>query len=343
MFYFEARVNREKSKIRGWLFVAVALLLCLPPSAAQEHMDEAARQARAQELLKKARVALGGEEAWDKLQSLSVRLKLQRFIKYASVQAPDKVVEKERILSGKVELDFLLPDRFLRKISTQTLGLFKYSFTEIVNGEKAWRDPPLSVRSSRGDNRVVDVRDVERTLTLQTQGAQQQVSLYTLMYLLLMPPSQPTQWHYQGDFPLADAVGEQPRQVHVLLGEAPDGFRPFWLFDPASHLPLGVAVAYVEAIRPSVIVEVAALDGGYLRRTYQRAAQERRARAKPARMHEMRWLLSDYRQLGGVLLPHRITILRDGEKIEELTVTRLKLNHDIDVKRFEGEPKVNWR
>lgn len=308
-----------------------------------EYKDEQALLAHAQTLLTQARLSIGSDEAWSKLQNLTVRLKLERPIKYVSVQGPDKVEEKERTLNGKIELDFASPDRFHRKMTTQTLGSYNYSFAEIVNGDRAWRDPPLQVRSAQGDNRVVDVGDVERTLNMQTRGALQQLSLYTLMYLLTTPASVPVKWRYEGKYKFTDqTLGTAPKEVDLLMGVLPDEFRPFLFLDPQTHRLVGVALAYVEALRPSVIVEVAALDRGYLRRTYQRAGQERRARAKPARMHEMRWLLSDYRTINGAQLPHRIDVTRDGELLETMTVRQLSTERPINPKRFEGEPKVKY-
>lgn len=310
---------------------------------APEYKDEQAQFAHAQTLLKQARAASGSDEAWSKLQNLTVRLKLERPIKYVSVQGPDKVEEKERTLNGKIELDFALPDRYRRKFTTQTLSSYNYSFAEIVNGDKAWRDPPLQVRSSQGDNRVVDVGDVDRTLNAQTQSALQQLSLYTLMYLLKTPASVPVKWRYEGKYKFTDqTLGAEQKEVDLLMGVLPDEFRPFLFLDPQTHRLLGVALAYVEALRPSVMVEVAALDRGYLRRTYQRAGQERRARAKPARMHEMRWLLSDYRPVNGTQLPYRIEVTRDGELLETMTVRELSTERSINPKKFEGEPKVKF-
>lgn len=308
-----------------------------------ESKDEQAQFARAQTLLKQARLAIGSDEAWSKLQNLTVKLKLERPIKYVSVQGPDKVEEKERTLNGKIELDFASPDRYRRKFTTQTLSNYNYSFAEIVNGDKAWRDPPLQVRSSQGDNRVVDVGDVDRTLNAQTQSALQQLSLFTLMYLLETPATVPVKWRYEGKYKFADqTLGAEPKEVDLLMGVLPDEFRPFLFLDPQTHRLVAVALAYVEALRPSVMVEVAALDRGYLRRTYQRAGQERRARAKPARMHEMRWLLSDYRSVNGAQLPFRIDVTRDGELLETMTVRELSTERPIHPKKFEGEPKVRY-
>lgn len=313
-----------------------------PPLKA-EPVDEATLLARALAQLDQTRAALGKPELWAGLQSLSLRFKVARVVKYASVQGPDKVVEKERKLDGKVEFDYLAQDRFRRKLSTETLGNFKYTYTEIVNGDKAWRDPPMRVRSSKRDARVIDVGDAERTLDIQTQSAQQQISLYALLYLLFTPKAVPLQWRDEGVHQLYDeTLGSQPKPVRVLLGVAPENFHPLLLIDPQTQLPAGLALNYVEAVRQSVLVEAAALDRGYMRRTFQRAAQENRARTQPPRRHELRWLLSDFRPVNGLLIPHLITTTRDGVLLEQLVVTEAAINRGINPKRFIGEPKVNY-
>ena len=273
-----------------------------------------------------------------------VRLRLESFIKYVSVQGPDKIEEKERTLHGKIDLDFALPDRFRRKLTTQTLGIYNYSFAEIVNGDKAWRDPPMQVRSSQGDGRVLDVSDVDRTLNMQTQSALQQLSLYTLMFLLKTPAAVSVKWRDEGVIRLLDSTwGSEGRPVQVLMGVTPDNFRLFILLNPETQFPVGIALAYVEALRENVIPELATIDRNYMRRTFQRVGQERRARTKPARIHEMRWLLSDYRAVNGVLLPQRIDVTRDGEVLlETLTVREVAADRTINPKKFDGEPRVQW-
>src|SRR5262245_46721514 len=57
-----------------------------------------AKSEQALELIKLARVALGGDEALGSIRTLSVSAKLRRPIKYVSVQSPTKVVEKEKVL-----------------------------------------------------------------------------------------------------------------------------------------------------------------------------------------------------------------------------------------------------
>lgn len=341
----------QRFNLTGKKFQRACCWLCLPmlllgantraviaqvnkPAHSTSSEDERVRAERALTLVQRAHRALGGT-ALENLQTLSVKAKLQRFIKYYSVQGPTKVVEKEKTIGGKVELDFVLPGQFRKRLASQTLSGWGYDYEEVINGDTVFRDPPLRVRSAGREQRVIDVKDVERTLDLQTETVQQQISLFTLMMLLRLPPAVSAKWLYLGDY----AFEGKRLDVVSVQGET---FNPFVLFDSQTGLPAALVFAYSDALRPIVQVEVAAVDRSYIRRTFQRAGQETRARTEPLRRHEMRWLLNDYRNVDGVLLPHRITVMRDAEKLEELTFEEFKLNRPINPKRFKGEAKVEY-
>src|SRR5215831_4188375 len=134
------------------IIVLFALLLaCSEGAEPQSHSQNPAPQdnaARAKELIKLARAAIGGEEALNSIQTLTASGKYNRFVKYVSVQSPRKVVEKQKSLSGKMEFAFALPDKFRRRVTGETLRGLRYSFAQVVNSELAWRDPPLRPISS---------------------------------------------------------------------------------------------------------------------------------------------------------------------------------------------------
>lgn len=304
------------------------------PTSASAADDERARAERGQALIEKARQALGGE-ALAKLQTLSVKAKLQRFVKYVSIQGPTKIEEKEKVIGGKFELDFALPGQFRKRIASKTLYGWGYSYEEIINGDTAFRDPPLRVRSAGREQRLVDVRDVERTLNFQTESVQQQLSIFTLLVLLQPPPGVKINWVYLGDYELEN------QRVEVVLGRN-ENFSPFVLLNSQTGMPVGLAFTFHEALRPTITMDVATVDRSYFRRSAQRYQQELRLRTQPVKRHEMRWMLGDYQNLDGVFLPHRITALRDGEKLEEIIFHEYKLNRPINPNKFKGEAKVTY-
>ncbi len=298
---------------------------------------EAEGAARAKELISKARQALGGDEALSRIMTLSVHGKLRRLVKYASVQSPKKVVEKQATLSGKLEVNFLMPDRYRKRASGEMLRGFGYNYTEIVNGQRAWRNPPLRAISSNRDSRVIDVDDFERTVELQARGARQQLTLYSLGWLLQPLPVYSLKYSYAGQFDTFSG----PADVIVVRG--PDNYQFYLLIDPRTSLPLALAATYIEARQQPVLVETSGFfDRRFMMETYQRARREREARLKPPQRFEMHMQFSDHRQVAGVLLPHRITVKLNGEMIEDLILNEFEINRPINPKRFEGEPKAKF-
>lgn len=327
-------------KTNKWFLLLSAMAACVAsvvvvqaqlPNLDAER-EKAANVARAREVIQQARAAAG----FELVQTLTFKAQTERFVKYFSVQSPTKVVENDKTLSGKIEAEFWFPDRFRLKMKTDTLTGFDVSHTEILNGELAWRDPPMQVRSFGQDRRVIDVGDVERTMLMQTRTAKQQVALYTLGWLLQTPSSVAVEMSYLG---VANLEGQQ---CDAVLVEGQEGFRKILLLDRATRLPAGLAVVFYEAMRETVIVEAHAFDRRFMRDTYARARQERLARSKPPQRHEVIWRFLDHTTINGVALPQRVKVTLDGKTIEEITVGEYKVNQPLNPKRFDGKPEVKY-
>ncbi|MBS1788612.1 MAG: hypothetical protein JST85_12865 [Acidobacteria bacterium] len=318
-----------------WMIVGL-LVLAYGTAAATQSQQPKPESVRVQELIRQARIAAGFETSEGGIQSLSFKAKTERFVKYFSVQSPTKVVENDKTLGGKVEVEFSLPDKFRVKTKSDTLSGFDISFTEALNGDLAWRDPPMTVRSFGPDRRVIDVGDVERTMLMQTRTAKQRIAFYTLGWLLQTPPSVPVEMNYAG---IVDLEG---RKCDAVVVEGQEGLRNVLLFDQKTHLLTGMGIVFFDAIRETVIVEVAGFDRRYIRDTYARARQERMARTKPGQQHEMLWHFLDHSSVGGVTLPHRVKITLDGSAIEEMTINEYRVNQPINPRRFEGKPEVKY-
>lgn len=304
------------------------------PDLSRSQAEEAANIARAQELLKGARAAAGIETSSGGVQTLAFKAKSQRFAKYVSVQSPTKVVEKEKTLSGKIEAECSLPDKFRLKTKGETLVGFGFSYTNLINGDQAWRNPPMNVRSFGSDSRVVDVGDVERTLLMQERTAKQQIAFYAMGWLLQPPPSLQMKMSYSGTYQLDD------RLTDVVLAEGQDGFYLLLLFDRQTHLLAALGTVFFDSYRETVIVEAISFDRRLNASIFGRAREERRQRTQPPKKHELLWKFGDYRQVGGVILPHRVAINYDGRLVEELSVNEFKVNQPVDAKKFDGKPEV---
>ena len=296
--------------------------------------DQADQIARARELLRQSREAIGDAQAWEQLQTLSASGRVRRPVKYVSVQSPEKVEEKEKTLNGKVKFDFALPDRYRCRITNATLSGYSYSSVEVINGDRAWRTPPPPVISSFGDNRVIDVGDVERSREKYAHDARQQIALYTLGWLLRTPESFPVEFIYAG------AVEAEGRKLEAIVVKGPGGFAPMLLLDRETKLPFAIVLSFVEVKRVPVFVEVASVSRQFIHETYSRARREREARRRLPQRRELQYRFSDHQSVAGLQLPHRLTTIIDGEVLDELTINEFRINQPINQKKFEGEPEV---
>ncbi len=323
------------------LFIcALAMVLAIVAGSRSSGVDAAfdkdVSAVRAKELIAQSRIAAGLDVEGNAIQTLKFTAHTKRFIKFFSVQSPTKVVEKEKTLSGKVQAEFSLPDKFRLKTKSDTLNGFDISYTEIINGDEAWRDPPMRVRSFGSDSRVIDIGDIERTLLMQTRTAKQQISLYTLGWTLRVPPS------LQTELSLAGTVDLDGQICDAVVVDGQDGFRTVLLLDQKTRLLAAMGMVFFGATRETVIVEVAGFNRRYIRDTYLKAREERQARTKAPQRHEVLWRFLDRSSVGGVSLPHRVTISFDGQLIEELTINEFEVNQPINPKRFEGKPEVKY-
>jgi hypothetical protein len=316
---------------------ALLIAAMLPVSATlgvDDPRGQVSERAAGRELIRKAREAVAAPSVRQQLTAVSASGKMRRFAKYISVQSPTKVEEKERILNGKVQFDFVLPDRFRRRITNTNLNGVRYTYTETVNGDVAWRHPPPPIVSSRGDQRVIDVDDVERSQLKYAHDARQNLSFYSLGWLL-EPPAQ-----FAVDYIYAGRVRDEGRVDEAVIVEAPNGFRPILLLDVNTFLPSGWVIAYVEPRRIPVIVEVASVSRQFISETVLRARREREARRVPPSRRELVWRFLDHEDVDGVRLPHRVTTRLDGDLLEELFISDFRINPSINPKKFEGRPEV---
>lgn len=316
--------------------LVTALIISANISAQTPAAHPEAASIQALELLTAAQRATGTDPVTPRPRTLSAKGRSRRFIKYIAVKSPTLVEERVRELSGRFEYDFALPDRFRVWMKGETLGGYGFKFEEVVNGRSAWRNPPLSVRSFRGDQRVIDVGDVERTLLMQAQSARQQATFNSLGLLALTPTS------YQLRLQEAGEYQQGSEKFNLAIAETPDGIRLNLLFDQRQGLLVGLATVYVDTFQEAVLAEVSSVDRRFIAATYARAREERiRCRHRRHRQ-EVIWRFGDHRQVGDLLLPHRLQVYFNGLLIEENTITSLRINQPIDDDRFSGEERVRY-
>ncbi len=292
-----------------------------------------AGRAKASELLEKSWRASGSERALQQVASLSVSMNLRRHISYISVESPETAKQKEKILSGKISIEMQFPDKFRKKVSTSTLSGNKYSYFEVVNGDRAWRDPPLQAASSRRDPKVIDVGDFERSLSYQEQGARQQFSYYTLAWFSRNLPGDPVKFNLDDRM----QVNDESADILIIEGLTDPPLR--FLLDRNTHLPLGFDSIVRTALAPRVIVEGNVFGRGEVERMLEKAREVRKAQMKPPRQVTIQTRFSDRRRVGGILIPFHMTTSIEGKIYEELFITKIEINHHLNPQDFEQKPR----
>ncbi len=325
------RANSKKpGGLAGWLLILVFAAPIVFPGEARQAPDTARRGATVgvDVLVQSARIAAGGEAALNRVTSLSASVRLRRFITYLSVE-PKKVVEKDTVLKGKIQIEFEQPDKFRKRVTASMLTGDKYTYAEIVHGSRAWRYPSLPATSSSRSRHVIDVSDFERSLAYQAQGARQQFSLYALAFLIHGFPADSLKFTDGG------TLQTEQGKADVVRVSGPDDFHAGMLLDQATHLPLGL-IQDVIAVRPVpvIIYGVFPTRSGW-QEVLRRARHEREIRMKPPRRMRVEYRLLDRRVVDGISLPHRINTLIDGKLAEELVVSSFKINSRLNPRDFE--------
>src|SRR5690242_21467359 len=181
--------------------------------------DAPADDARADEILKQAREAVGGAERLQKIESLHINGQYRR-------------VFGERQMGGGREISILLPNKYLVEDAMNMGGLSTSMInTRALNGEHAW-----SGSSGGGGGFRMAGPGGQQATPEQMEAAlrriyQAEFARYLLAMTLAPPSSLAVEYKYAGE---SDVDGE-PADVLDVTG--PEGFSVRMFFDKKSHLP----------------------------------------------------------------------------------------------------------
>jgi hypothetical protein len=293
-------MTRKRSLL---LFVLVPLVAIVPLRAIAPQAD-----AKAEEILKAARTALGGDDALAKVQS-------------ATVTGSSRRIMGEREFSSDVTLDLLLPDKF-KRTEEMSFGQGGPSVTRVsaVNGTEVWDDgtnrggggfmmrmggPGGPGGGPGGAGREPTEEERARFKQFQERRMKSERARYSLI------------WFLKSDAPVTYAgVAEAPDGKADVLEIKPEGAAPMKLFiDQESHKPLMLTY---EGVLPRMI----------MRGQGQRPTPEEieKMRNEPPQQVTYEVHFSEYKKVDGVLLPHLISQSVNGNVSEEFTIENYKLN-----------------
>lgn len=305
-------MNRFRSIISG---VTVLMMALVSVQADCRIAKAGGEVSRSQEALRQARAALGGEAKLQAVQSLSVAGKFRRLI------------QEDQERSGTFELDFLLPDKFIRTETMNMLGAAEVTVITALNGEQVWTDS-----HSSGPGMVV-VRagaDTEQGRAILQRRLQAEYARCLIAWLLLSPPSFPVEFTYAGEAEAEDG------RAHVIDVKGANRFAIRLFLDQKSYLPL--MMSYRD-IPPRMRMMTAAAGREQVDEAVKKARAEAEAEAHgrlaPEPEADIQVFFSDYRNVDGSRLPHHITRSVNGEVNEEWEIQKFQVNPPLKAEKFE--------
>ena len=272
---------------------------------------------RAEEVLKQARAAIGGEEQLQKIQGLQINGQYRRMF-------------GERQMGGDREIKILLPNKYLVEDAMNAGGLSTAMInTRGLNGDKAWSG------SSGGGGmvfRMAGPGGAQATPEQMEAGLRRiynaEFSRYLLALILTPPPSLAVEYKYAGESDVEDV------QAEVIDVTAANNFSVRIFFDKRSHLPL--LLSY-RGPKPRVVTMTrSAAKPEDLKKAREDA--EKQANAEAATVPEevdFYIRLTEHKKVGGLTLPHKLTFLAGDEVTEELEISKYELNPQFKADQFE--------
>lgn len=308
---------------RMWRAVAPALALALTAAASYAGTG-APETSRAEEVLKRARAAVGGEAKVRAVTGLSIKGRFRRVI-------------QERELSGERELDLLLPDKYMRTESIEMPGMGSAaSNTRAVSGADFWTSGTGRggmVIMMRSDGREVTPEQKERAEREQARLLRNELARYVLALLLAPPENLPLQLTYAGEATADDGSAD------VIDAAGPEGFAARLFVDKTTHLPLMLTY---RAQKPRMMMMT--MGGGHGGGGAGKSPEELRKEAEeklkaegPQQPEEveMQVRFADYKEAGGLLLPHSISVASEGQTTEEWEIKSYAVNPQFKADKFQ--------
>jgi hypothetical protein len=306
-----------ESKNMRKLASLVLILIVLITWAAPVFADDA----RAQEILKQARTALGGEEQLQKIQSLNINGRYRRML-------------GDRQMAGDREISILLPNKYLVEDSFNPGGLSTAMITtKTLNGDHAWNSS-----SGGGGGMIFRVGPPggPQATPEQIEAAlrriyQIEMTRYLLAITLEPPASFAVDYKYVGESDVENAKAD------VIDISGPDQFAVRLFFDKQSHVPL--LLSY-RGPKPRIMTMTRSAGPRAVKTEDLKKAREEaenKLAETPEKPEEVDFYiqLSDHKKVGGLLLPHKFTFLTENEISEEFEISKYQMNSQFKLDKFD--------
>jgi hypothetical protein len=279
---------------------------------------------KAEEILNQARDAISDKSKLNQLKTLSLSGTTLRIV-------------GERKTEFETEYEMVFPDKFkraeLHKFGTTTL---------ILNGIQVWQDytPTTGVGTGIGRSLIPLIIGDPIDPTKRAQHHAKLSNNFTLLLMGLLitsPSSIPLDFTYLGE-------AKSPYgAAHAILAKGTGDFKMSIYFEKHSYRLL---MLYYKDKQHSQIVRRRSdgsqaeqgsndKEGRKINRAeleYHRKEMEERVANLPE--VEFRWVFSEYKNIDGINLPHRLTKFEADKPYEEFEISKYKLNPKLSADGF---------
>ncbi|HEY2964307.1 MAG TPA: hypothetical protein VGJ37_17945 [Pyrinomonadaceae bacterium] len=274
---------------------------------------------RAQEILKQAREAIGGEQRLQKIEALHINGQYRR-------------VFGERQMGGDREISIALPDKYLVEDSMNPGGLSTSLInTRGLSGEHAWSGSSggggMIFRMAGPGGQQATPEQMEAALRRIYQA---EFTRYVLALTLAPPASVALNYTYVGE---SDVEGELAEVVDMT---GPDKFSVRVFFDKKTRLPL--LLSY-RGPKPRIVTMTRQAGGAPKAEDVKKAREdaEKKLSDAPQTPEEVDFYirLSDHKKVDGLMLPFKLTFLTESEASEEFEISKYQVNPQFKADKFE--------
>jgi hypothetical protein len=273
---------------------------------------------RAEEVLKQAREAMGGERL-QKIAGLYISGQYRRTF-------------GDRQMGGDREISISLPDKYVIEDSMNPGGMSTSMVnTRGLNAERAWS------ASSGGGGMIIRMGGPggaqltpEQMEAAQRRMYQAEFSRYLLAMILMPPASMQVEFKYAGESDVEDL----PADVVDVTG--PDQFSVRLFFDKKTHLPLLLSYRGPKPRMLTMTRQGGARNPDDIKKAREEAEKKMREEG-PAVPEEVDFFirLTDHKKVDGVMLPHKFTFLTESEVSEEFEISRYQVNPQFKADKFQ--------
>jgi hypothetical protein len=230
-------------------------------------------------------------------------------------------------VSGELNYELILPDKMIKTETMNPMPSIEITRIEAINGEDVWEDQ----QRSGGGGGIVMIRqgsagaDPQQAQEMMRHAVRSDFSRLLIGWLLTTPSSFPVEFSFAGEAESPDGKAD------VLEVKGPNGFAARLFLDQKSHHPLMLTY---QGRKPRVVTQRMAPGAPKSPEEIEKQKKEMEAEIAQLPVVEFRIYLSDYREVDGVLFPHKLIRATEDEVNEEFEIKNVKINPPLKPEKF---------